>query len=182
MREQMYIGVDVDMESLRNSQEEMRVCADGGSLPFHNGSFDLVSSNMVFEHLDDPVATLQEVNRVLDDEGVFIIHTASSRHYMLLAGRTLSSVLPREKYRDLVSCYTGRRSEDIFLTRYRANTVRKLSKAATKAGFRGGFISYLETPLDFPPRIRSIEKYMRRLLPKSLKSTLLAIYIKNDWT
>lgn len=172
----------MDMDSLRDCREVNIVAADVRSLPFTDGSFDIVTSNMVFEHLEDPVAVLREAQRVLDQGGVLIVHTASSLHYMLLVGRFLSRILPRRVYSDLVSRYTGRRKEDIFPTRYRANTAMRFSRAASEAGFRGGFITYLETPLDFPKGMRSFEAYMRRFLPRCLKSTMLAMYIKRQWT
>jgi ubiquinone/menaquinone biosynthesis C-methylase UbiE len=182
MTETIYVGVDVDMSSLKSSQETNRVCADVSSLPFPDGSFDLVTSNMVFEHLSDPVAALREANRVLGEEGVLIIHTALSRHYMLIAGRLLSSILPRKTYRDLVSCYTGRKKEDIFPTVYKANTEKQLSAMTSKAGFQAGLVSYLETPLDLPARLQAFEEGIRNFLPKSLKSSLLAVYMKSEWT
>ena len=180
--ERIYVGVDADMDSLKDCTETNRVSADAKSLPFPDGSFDVVTSNMVFEHLADPVPVLQEANRVLVEGGVLIVHTASSVHYMLLAGRLLSRILPSKSYLELVSRYTGRKKEDIFPTRYKANTRAKFSRTALKAGFRGGFITYLETPLDFPAGMRFFEERMRSVLPSSLKSTLLAVYIKSKWT
>lgn len=178
MREQVYVGVDIDMGSLRDCREANRVCADLQSLPFATASFDLVSSNMVFEHLADPVAALREAYRVLDPRGVLIIHTASAYHYMLVAGRILSTVLPRETYRGLVSRYTARKKEDIFPTRYKANTAGRLSRAAAQVGFKQCVLRYLETPLDFPLSLRPIERHIRPVLPQSLKSTMLAVIAK----
>jgi ubiquinone/menaquinone biosynthesis C-methylase UbiE len=182
MGERVHVGVDVEMRALRGSRETNRVCANVESLPFATGSFDLVTSNMVFEHLNDPIAAFKEAHRVLDDRGVLIIHTACSRHYMLVAGRLLSSVLPRETYRDLVASYTERKKEDIFPTRYRVNTQKKLSAAASEAGFRECVVRYLETPLDLPLRMRSLEAHVRPLLSRSLKSTILAIIRKQPLT
>jgi ubiquinone/menaquinone biosynthesis C-methylase UbiE len=182
MGERVHVGVDIEMRSLRDSVERNRVCANVESLPFASGSFDLVTSNMVFEHLDDPIAALKEAHRVLDDRGILVIHTACSRHYMLMAGRLLSSVLPRETYRDLVASYTERKKEDIFPTRYRVNTEKKLSAAASEAGFRECVVRYLETPLDLPLRLRSLEARVRPWLSPSLKSTILAIIYKQPLT
>jgi ubiquinone/menaquinone biosynthesis C-methylase UbiE len=181
-RESLYIGVDLDMISLKNCNEKNRVRARVESLPFPNACFDLVTSNMVFEHLDDPLAVLQEAYRVLDGEGVLIIHTASSLHYMLLAGRLLKRILPQKAYVGLVSRYTRRAEEDIFQTRYRLNTAKNFSRIASKAGFMGGFVTHLETPLDSPLRIRNIEQRIRRFLPRIFKSTILALYVKRQWT
>jgi ubiquinone/menaquinone biosynthesis C-methylase UbiE len=182
MAERVHVGVDIATGSLRDSHETNRVCANVESLPFSSGSFDLLTSNMVFEHLNNPIAALKEAYRVLDDRGVLIIHTACSRHYMLMAGRLLSSVLPRETYRHLVASYTERRKEDIFPTRYRMNTKKKLTAAVSEAGFRECVVRYLETPLDLPLCMRSLEAHVRPCLSGSLKSTMLAIIHKQPMT
>ncbi len=181
MAEKLYVGVDADMDSLRDCPETNRVRADVESLPFADGSFDLVSSNMVFEHLDDPESVLQEANRVLSQDGVLIVHTASSLHYVLLVGRFLSKLLSTESYVQLVSRYTGRNKEDIFPTRYRANTPTRFARMALKAGFLGGFVAHLETPLGGPRWARMIQERVWWLLPRVSKSTLLAVYMKRRW-
>jgi ubiquinone/menaquinone biosynthesis C-methylase UbiE len=173
--------VDSDMDSLRDSNEKIRICADVESLPFPDGTFDLVTSNMVFEHLDNPLAVLREANRILGYGGVLLIHTASSLHYELLIGRFLSSILPRKTYVGLVSHFTGRKAEDIFPTRYLANTRSKLSRAASTAGFIAGLVAHLETPLSGPVRMRRIQERIRKVLPSSFKGTILAVYIKSQW-
>jgi ubiquinone/menaquinone biosynthesis C-methylase UbiE len=179
--ERIYVGVDEDMDSLKDCPERNRVRADVKSLPFADGSFDLVTSDMVFEHLDDPVTVLEEAHRVLAREGVLIVHTASSLHYLLLVGRLLSKLLPRKTFVHLVSRFTGRKEEDVFPTRYRANTAGKFARAASKAGFLGGFAAYLETPLGGPGWARVVQRPVRKLLPKFSKSTLLALYMKRQW-
>lgn len=182
IEEKMYVGIDVDMESLRDCTEANRVYGTSKALPFRDGSFDLVTSNMVFEHLDDPLAALSEASRVLRKGGHLIIHTASSRHYMLLAGRVLSTILPEKTYTNIISRYTGRKKQDIFPTVYKANTLKKLSKLAAIAGFTDGILAHLETPLDFPVGMRSFEQCLRSLTPRSLKSTIVAIYPKRETT
>ena len=48
---------------------------DGTSLPFADGSFDVVASFDVFEHIPDSDAHLQEVRRVLKPAGWYVIQT-----------------------------------------------------------------------------------------------------------
>jgi SAM-dependent methyltransferase len=43
-----------------------------GRLPFANGEFDIVASNMVFEHVDDFEGALSEISRVLKPNGVLL--------------------------------------------------------------------------------------------------------------
>ncbi len=50
--------------------------ADGTSLPFADGSFDLVLSHAVIEHVADPAAYMREARRVLAPGGVMFLQTA----------------------------------------------------------------------------------------------------------
>ena len=50
--------------------------ADGTALPFGEGSFDLVLSHSVIEHVADPLAYLKEARRVLAPRGVMLLNTA----------------------------------------------------------------------------------------------------------
>lgn len=50
--------------------------ADGTALPFKDGSFDLVLSHSVIEHVGDPLAYLKEARRVLAPGGVILLNTA----------------------------------------------------------------------------------------------------------
>ena len=50
--------------------------ADGTSLPFADGSFDLVLSHAVIEHVADPGAYMREARRVLAPGGFMFLQTA----------------------------------------------------------------------------------------------------------
>lgn len=173
--EELYVGLDADWSSLTSAAAGNRVMADAASLPFRDGSFDVVSSDMVFEHLPRPGDVLHESWRVLRNRGTLVVHTSASLHYSLVIGRVLSTLLPRDTYVRLVSRFTGRSEADIFPTRYAANTMSKFGKIAYEAGFEVGFTAALETPI--PPR-SGAERFFRRLVPTLMKSTILAVYLK----
>ena len=65
--------------------------ADGHCLPFADGTFDLVLSHAVIEHVADPVTYLKEARRVLRPGGRVFLETAP---YLSLAG----AHLPRLKW------------------------------------------------------------------------------------
>ncbi len=107
------------------------VAACGESLPFPDGSLDLVSANMVLEHLADPGAVFREVARVLRPGGHFIVVTPNRRHWIVgLIARLLT---PR--VRSALGRLEGREPQHIFPTFYRANTVADLQTLGESAGF-----------------------------------------------
>lgn len=60
------IGVDACLPALRaHSSIRERVVGDISHLPFSGESFDLVTANMVVEHLSDPLAQFCEIRRIL---------------------------------------------------------------------------------------------------------------------
>ena len=50
--------------------------ADGTALPFRTASFDVVFSHAVIEHVDDPLAYLGEIHRVVRPDGRVFLQTA----------------------------------------------------------------------------------------------------------
>jgi ubiquinone/menaquinone biosynthesis C-methylase UbiE len=67
--------VDVDDAIIEHPLLSAKVKGIGGKLPFRNGAFDLVTANMVVEHVDDCPAFLDDIFRVLAPGGRFIFHT-----------------------------------------------------------------------------------------------------------
>jgi SAM-dependent methyltransferase len=66
------------------------VQGDGSCLPFETGSFDLVFSHSVIEHVSSAVEYLRECHRVLKPGGVLYLSTAP---YLSLAGAHLPRLL-----------------------------------------------------------------------------------------
>lgn len=80
------VGVDVAGEVLSAVRPRMPdgVCLEEGdvsSLPFEDGSFDLVVCFEVIEHVDDTEGTLDEFARVLADKGVLAISSPNRDVY-----------------------------------------------------------------------------------------------------
>src|SRR5438045_2693854 len=82
-----------------------------------DATFDIVSANMVVEHLSDPGHTLAEIHRVLKPGGRFVFHTPSRFHWPLW----LSARVPEAIRLPLVRFLENRRSEDVFPTHYQMN-------------------------------------------------------------
>ena len=57
--------------------------ATSGELPFEDGAFDLVVSFETIEHVRDPEAVLDELRRVLADDGLLLISTPNKHQYLV---------------------------------------------------------------------------------------------------
>jgi ubiquinone/menaquinone biosynthesis C-methylase UbiE len=131
-RAERIIGIDLVRHHLReNRLLTAAVVGDGGRLPFDDDSFDLVTANMVLEHLPNPMAVLREVARVLRPGGELVCVTPNLGHPVV----RMMSLLLSPRWRRLVAHRAERRSLDhIFHTHYRANTPGALERIARAAG------------------------------------------------
>ncbi len=126
------VGVDYDHAALvQHPNISQRVRADITTLPFRDGCFDVVTANMVLEHVKDPDQLLSEIYRVLAPGGIFLAHTPNLRGYAtFLAWLIPEAVKPR-----LVRWLHGRAEADVYRTYYRINSEAAVRKAAARAGF-----------------------------------------------
>jgi len=93
-RPNLLVGVDYDYNSLSTHKTiKHRVQGDISQLPFHSEAFDLVTSNMVFEHLSDPERQLQEIHRVLKPGGSLVFHTPNLTSYGTIAAKAVPEKL-----------------------------------------------------------------------------------------
>ena len=145
------VGLDYDFESVRRHATIAYRCrGDIGTLPFATDSFDLVTANMVVEHLDHPERQFREVARVLRPGGTFLYHTPNADNYQV----RLARVIPEALKAGLAGLLEGRRTEDVFPTHYRANTSRDTMRLAEQAGLvvdRIDFISSYPGLAMLPP-------------------------------
>jgi SAM-dependent methyltransferase len=116
-------GIDLDEDALsRHKHITNKIVGDIQRLPFLNDSFDLVTANMVVEHVADPARLVAEVERVLRPQGVFVFHTPNLFGYYSL----VASALPQWVKNRLAGILQDRRPEDVYPTFYRMNTRRKI--------------------------------------------------------
>jgi ubiquinone/menaquinone biosynthesis C-methylase UbiE len=126
------VGFDYDQPSLKkHKQLHCLVAGDINRLPFARESFDLVTANMVVEHLVDPAIALLEIARVLRPGGCFLFHTPNSRFYMIV----IAAMTPQWIKNKLAHFMEGRDEADVFPTQYRLNTFEQVEDHARRAGF-----------------------------------------------
>lgn len=135
------VGADRDGPAMRSHRSlQRRICADIGRLPFGAGSFDLVTANMVVEHLDAPERQFSEIARVLAPGGAFLFHTGNVLGYYILCSR----LLPEFAKEKLARLLQDRAAADVYPTHYRANSTARIQALARETGFESSEI--LATP------------------------------------
>jgi ubiquinone/menaquinone biosynthesis C-methylase UbiE len=122
-----FVGMDPCWQNLNEQQHAAwRVQADGHHLPFRDESFDLITANMVMEHLKVPDLVFREMERVLAPGGTILLHTPNLKNYLVAGNRVLSKVLSTAVHTALVRTSEKRTEEEIYPTFYRANTPARL--------------------------------------------------------
>ena len=180
-RAALVVGVDVDPEIAKHRTIQRLALADVGALPFREGSFTLVTLNMVAEHLQEPQTVFAEVSRLLTRGGVLLIHTPNAHSHF-----ALSHWLPRRpKLWLLRKLGDDRPGADVFPTVYRANTRCRLRRLGAAAGLtlvhcemltgipniprawlflytlEAAFLKLIDTPLGRPFRTTMIARFRK---------------------
>ena len=81
------VGVDVDEAAVAYASSRYRqpqfIAGDIAALPFEAGTFDLVVSFETIEHVEAPERALEELRRVLADDGLLIVSTPNKHQYLV---------------------------------------------------------------------------------------------------
>jgi SAM-dependent methyltransferase len=141
-RTRWVVGIDLDASSLRDhTAYPDKALASVYQLPFASGSFDLVSANMVVEHLADAETALSEIRRVLRPGGRFLFHTPNRDNVFL----RIAAVMPEWLKVVCAWALENRVAEDVFPTHYRLNRGPEIEKLARAAKYRPVGIRYLSS-------------------------------------
>lgn len=175
-------GIDMDYSAIRRHDGIVnRVTGDIQCLPFKNSSFDLVSANVVVEHVASPSVLLEEVHRVLRPGGAFLFHTPNFLGYASL----LAACIPQVAKSKLAAWLQGRKAEDVYRTYYRLNTRTAIRNYANHSGFRVADLQMVESSSQtyMIPPIVLFELVLIRLLrwPKleGFRTNVIAVLRKD---
>ena len=94
-------------------------------LPFEDGQFDVIVSDMVFEHILDPAAMTAELRRILKPGGWICARTPNKWGYLTMCSRMVPNALHDRLLRYI---QPFRKAEDVFPTVYRLNSPRDLKR------------------------------------------------------
>jgi SAM-dependent methyltransferase len=95
------------------------------TLPWKDSYFDLVVSDMTFEHIQSPDIVCRELIRVVRPGGFICARTPNRWGYVALA----ALLIPTSAHtRGLKTLQPSRRGEDVFPTFYKLNDIRSIKK------------------------------------------------------
>ena len=126
------IGIDVDSVGKTNPYIDEFRQIEGLEWPLESESVDLLVSDWVLEHVENPESFFAECQRVLKPGGYLCLRTANAHSYIglisrLVPNRLHAAVLKRAKH--------PKQEVDTFPTVYNCNTRRKIANAMSRHGF-----------------------------------------------
>jgi ubiquinone/menaquinone biosynthesis C-methylase UbiE len=126
------VGIDADREALaRHPHITKKAVGCLERLPFNSSSFDLLTANVVMEHVKYPALALSEVFRVLRPGGSFIFRTPSANNYFVKIAR----LIPQRPKVWLATLIERRKPEDVYPAYYRLNSAPAIAEICKMVGF-----------------------------------------------
>lgn len=126
------VGLDISWEDLKkNPHLSHRVCGDAEHLPFKEGSFHLIVSQWLLEHLSSPRQFIQDASNTLQKNGLLLL-ISNSLYCPLMLFNALLPGLIRDRIKR--AFLPKEVEEDTYPTHYRANTRRRLRSLVGDAG------------------------------------------------
>jgi ubiquinone/menaquinone biosynthesis C-methylase UbiE len=132
LRSRVFVGADLDPAISEHPYLRYRVFARGEDLPFSSNSFDLVTANMVVEHLEEPALIFAEIKRILAPGGRVMFHTPNLRNPYVYTASHTSDLIKKP----LIRLLEKREEKDVFPTHYQANTVTAVRGLSDRVGMK----------------------------------------------
>jgi SAM-dependent methyltransferase len=171
-----YIGADIDEVVLQNPVTTSNVHIENQKVPIQDKSFDLIISDWVLEHVEDPSFFCAEIDRLLKPGGFFCARTPHIFSYWALMSKLVNNA-SHSAWLKLIQ--PDRLAVDTFPVCYKLNTLKRIEKyfphyqhfsylySANPSYYFGSKILY---------RIMSFAH--KRILPAQLSSSLFVFVCK----
>jgi SAM-dependent methyltransferase len=164
--------VDPDAQTNPFVDEFHRITGD--TWPIDDDTVDLIVIDNVLEHVREPERVFAEIRRVLKLGGFLCIRTPNRWSYIALAATLIPNSL-HAKVTSLVQ--QGRKSNDVFPTLYRCNSLRQLNRLMSRHGFdQRAVYGYEAEPsyLAFSRFAYTLGVLHQRFAPRFLRPALFA--------
>jgi len=170
-------GIDLNLESLKEYKTGERIRANLEKIPFRDEYFDVLISEFVFEHIENPEKVISECRRILKRNGKIIFLTINK---FSLFGFT--SVFTPHWFHQLIGKMrlTPQSHKDVFKTYYRINSVNKIRKLLRKYGFKEIQLTSLEaefTYLDRFPTLYELGCIVNKFIMNTKALTRIRTYL-----
>lgn len=167
------IGIDVDPVAQNNPfLDEFRLIKED-CWPLEDNSLDLIVSDHVLEHVQNPDQFFAEARRTLRNGGYLCIRTPNRWSYVAL----FATLVPNKYHSRVLSVVQeGRKEEHVFPTLYRCNSTGKIRNILQKYGFDSVVYGYEAEPsyLSFSKFAYALGVFHQRFAPRFLKAVLFA--------
>jgi len=147
-------GIDIDNAVLGNTFLDEAHVVRGYEWPYPDATFDLVLSDYVLEHIEDPRAYLAEARRVLRPGGAFFFRTVNALH----PGAATARWLPLTAWARLIQWLdpNAAAAPDPYPAYWRANSPSRLKHLLRTCGFGEIDLTSREEPPTYLARLGPI--------------------------
>jgi SAM-dependent methyltransferase len=169
------IAVDVDDAVMNNQSSSENYVYDGKTIPVQSQSIDVVIADYVLEHILDPIAFKEEVDRVLKPGGYFCARTPHKYNYIAVGARLIKNDFHTTILSKLQS---DRKEEDVFPIAYKLNRLIDVDKyffgwKNTSFIFRADPAYYFNSSF-----IYRVQDFFHRILPRFFVGNLFIFISK----